>query len=371
MNKSFYKKVGTFITAFGLLLWILAGFSLNAYAADPEDGSLQLVCKSDDEIISGMKWNLFYAGSREGNGFSVGGDFLDYKISFADISAEGLSDIASTLENYVILDRMKPLQSGITDSSGVLNFTGLQKGLYLLCGRSVKIDKTTYVPIPFIVEIGRDNDGTNQNHITYPKFFHFSVLDQRDADYTVKKVWRNDENQPPDTSVQITVEMYKNGEYDSTVILDESNDWTYTWIDKAHTDWRVKEINIPDDYTVIYRSNETQYAIVNTHKDFKFPPSGDITDITTSTTLTTTTTNTTDINNNTDTTNNNITETTTILTSKSDISSESDTVPKQSTLITTTSEKLPQTGQLWWPVPLLAGAGIIFISIGLRIRSRK
>ena len=32
--------------------------------------------------------------------------------------------------------------------------------------------------------------------------------------------------------------------------------------------------------------------------------------------------------------------------------------------------KLPQTGQLWWPVPILAVAGIAFFSIGW-LRSRK
>ena len=44
--------------------------------------------------------------------------------------------------------------------------------------------------------------------------------------------------------------------------------------------------------------------------------------------------------------------------------------PKTS-ITTAPAEKLPQTGQLWWPVPLLAGGGIVFIAMGLRIRSRK
>ena len=32
--------------------------------------------------------------------------------------------------------------------------------------------------------------------------------------------------------------------------------------------------------------------------------------------------------------------------------------------------KLPQTGQLWWPVPLLAAAGLGLICVGLSMRKR-
>lgn len=345
-----YRKISSLMIAFGLLLWFVAGTCLPVHAEDYADGSLQLVCKSDDVILSGMKWNLFYAGKRSGNSFVTDGDFSDYKVSFKDISAEGLSDIASTLENYAVLDRVNPLQSGITDENGVIDFTGLEQGLYLVCGKNLKIQNpgkgiTTYVPVPFIVEIGQEEDGSNQNYVTYPKFFKFGVLDEKDADYTVRKVWRNSEDEPFDKSVKITVEMYKNGEYENTVTLSEENDWSYTWTDQAHADWRVKEINIPEDYTVIYRSNETQYAIVNTHKKYDFseqPPETTTTVTTTGKTVTTTTKN----------------------------SPETPDVPAVNTT-TPPSGKLPQTGQLWWPVPLLFGLGIIFIAMGFCLRSRS
>ncbi len=31
------------------------------------------------------------------------------------------------------------------------------------------------------------------------------------------------------------------------------------------------------------------------------------------------------------------------------------------------TEKIPQTGQLWWPVPVMAGVGIFLIAVGLRL----
>ena len=36
-----------------------------------------------------------------------------------------------------------------------------------------------------------------------------------------------------------------------------------------------------------------------------------------------------------------------------------------------TPERIPQTGQLWWPVPMLAFIGLVLIALGLRVRSGK
>lgn len=362
-----YKKISSLMIAFGLLLWILAGTFVPVHAQDYADGSLRLICKFDDVALSGMKWNIFYAGKRSGNSFKVDGDFSDYKVAFKSLSADYLSDIAATLETYAIIDRIQPLQSQVTDDNGIIDFTGLEQGLYLVCGKKLKVGVTSYVPIPFVVEIGEQN-GSNQSYSVYPKFFKFGVLDERDADYTVKKVWLNAEDEPYDTSVKITVEMYKDGEYENTITLSEENDWTYTWTSRAHTDWRVKEINIPEDYTVIYRSNETQYAIVNTHKNYVVPDEPpETTETVTETTVSTVTET-------------NETVTQTIVSTATDTAKSSrvyTTTPEDNSyspppaITTVPTGKLPQTGQLWWPVPLLAAGGTVFIAMGLRIRSRK
>jgi hypothetical protein len=38
---------------------------------------------------------------------------------------------------------------------------------------------------------------------------------------------------------------------------------------------------------------------------------------------------------------------------------------------TVTTEKAPQTGQLWWPVPALAASGLLCFGIGLMIRKKN
>jgi len=39
--------------------------------------------------------------------------------------------------------------------------------------------------------------------------------------------------------------------------------------------------------------------------------------------------------------------------------------------IPASGEKLPQTGTLWWPVPILAVSGVVFILVGIIFRKRE
>ncbi|MCR4644606.1 MAG: LPXTG cell wall anchor domain-containing protein [Oscillospiraceae bacterium] len=39
--------------------------------------------------------------------------------------------------------------------------------------------------------------------------------------------------------------------------------------------------------------------------------------------------------------------------------------------VTSKGDDLPQTGQLWWPVPILAGGGLLLFGAGLYLRKKK
>lgn len=44
---------------------------------------------------------------------------------------------------------------------------------------------------------------------------------------------------------------------------------------------------------------------------------------------------------------------------------------KESSKETTTEKKLPQTGQLWWPLPFLVAGGVLCIRIGMIKQKRE
>ncbi len=327
---------------------MIGGLNFNVSAEGT--GSAELICQSDDDPLIGMTWRIYYVGSRSGNELNLGGDFSEYAVTFGDMSADALMAAASTLENYAILDGIKPYDNGVTDSDGKVKFTNLQTGIYLVSGDKLSVGEGTYVPAPMLVEVSKREPDV----VAYPKFT--DVLDSGFERMTVKKIWENDENYLEDRSVSIDVELYCNSELKETVTLNEKNDWTYSWDAKIGDTWRVLEIDIPDNYTVTYRSNQTQYVIVNTYDS----PIVTTTTTTTSTSVTTTTTSDDTVQPASQTTT--VSETTTL--SKSTIASKSTTTSKS-------ESKLPQTGQLWWPVPILALGGIIFVGIGFSMISRS
>lgn len=125
------------------------------------------------------------------------------------------------------------------------------------------------------------------------------------------KVW-NDAGQEHDRPKKITVQLLKNGEVYDTVILNERNSWRYIWNDLPKYDknglpieWRVVELT-PEGYTVSITQESGTFVVTNTPKQPSVMPPTD--------------------------------------------------QPKEPTL--------PQTGELWWPVPVLAAAGLLLIAAG-------
>lgn len=324
----FYRCLKAFLCTLGAVLWLVTGVLFTA-SADTVTGTLTLICRTDDVTLTGLHWDLYRVGSRIGPDFVLDGDFSDYQVDLTDFSAEGMSNAAKSLENYAVVDGIPPLASGETDTDGLMKFENLVPGLYLLSGTDLVIGTTTYVPSTLLLEI--DSSGQSVDLDAYPKII-YRIDSSEVVIYTVKKIWRTEDGQPVDTTAPIIAEIYCNNELYETITLSDENDWTYTWEGESTDEWRVKEVNIPDNCTVVYDSNETQFAIVNTVS----PPI-----VTTTTTITT--------------------------------SNKTETTTTTKVTVTTTKkpndEKIPQTGQLWWPVPLLGLLGIICIAVGFRICS--
>ena len=342
MHKLKFKRLAVLLFAVLTMLCMTAGLNVSAESA-ANSRSMTLICRSEKTTLIGMQWKIYRVGSRQNNNFVLEGDFADYPVSFDDLSTAAITEAAETLENYAVLDGIAALDEGVTDNSGELVFYNLEPGMYLLSGTDLQVGNTVYVPSAILIEVS--NKDVNVD--TYPKFAYRTLSDET-KNYNVKKIWQNDENHPEGRSVSISVEIYRNDVMAETVVLDESNDWSYSWEDDSNSDWRVKEADVPENYTVTYRSNETQIAIINTYQE-------DVPEATTASTQPTenTTVTATDTSNKT-------TENTPKNDSKKSYSSNS-----------SNSSKLPQTGQLWWPVPVLACGGAVFAGVGLRLQVRN
>lgn len=323
MQKRLLKSIGALFCTVGMALSVAAGVGA-VYAAGGE-GSLTLICEKDGVTLENLQWELYHVGVREGDTFVTAGAFAEYPIVIDDFSQDAINLSAATLENIALLDEsIEPIATGATNANGVLVFDGLADGLYLVSGAVLRVGDAVYIPSCMLFEISGDDQSMDLN--AYPKIVYHTQSNQ-EVLYTVKKVWLNEDGEPCDPTTEITVEIYRDLELYDTVVLSEDNNWTYEWDDFDYYDFRVKEVVIPDGFTVAYESNETQYLIKNTYR-----PTEETTITTTSDTETTTT-----------------------------------TVSSSALITTATSDDwLPQTGQLWWPVIILVLAGLIFIALGCR-----
>ena len=93
---------------------------------------------------------------------------------------------------------------------------------------------------------------------------------------SVSKVWSDTENQDGIRPKSVTVQLLANGEaYGDPVILNDSNNWAYTWTDMhvysgaSEITYTVVETDIPDDYTASYGGSNTALVVTNTHNVYK------------------------------------------------------------------------------------------------------
>lgn len=95
---------------------------------------------------------------------------------------------------------------------------------------------------------------------------------------TVHKVW--DDNNYPNRPDSATVQLLRDGSVHDEVVLNETNQWTYTWdkLDETYT-WSVIETDVPDEYDVTYSTADNITWITN-HMDYTPPQDPDPIDLT-------------------------------------------------------------------------------------------
>ena len=192
---------------------------------------------------------------------------------------------------------------------------------------------------------------------------------------TVTKSWVGDSADRRPSSISVSLLM--DGSTYATAELSASNGWSYTWNDLAATaTWEIRELSVPTDYIATSAFSASTFNLTNTLKKEEEDPSED--------------------DNKKDTTGQTIDEDTPATPTDADVPGEtmddggngsgeqgmpnipnppeggiidggSTEVPTPPTV--PDSEKLPQTGMLQWPIPVLALLGVALFLIG-RIKQK-
>ena len=172
----------------------------------------------------------------------------------SDLSNINLPSIIDKCISKVTL----PSQTKLTNVDGIVKFDNLKLGLYLI-KQTNKVDGYSNIA-PILVMIPKEeNNKWIYNINSEPKTDIIRLMD-----LTVEKVWNNGsalEIHPK----EVTIELYKGEQLIDTVILNKENNWIHTWkqIEKSD-EYKVIEINIPDEYTVNYRQEGNKFIVTNT-----------------------------------------------------------------------------------------------------------
>lgn len=282
--------------------------------------SLCISCQEDGQPLAGAEWAVYLVATAAETGeLTTTEAFRQFPVNMRGENDQAWKTLASTLEGYVLRDGIAPADSGVSDEQGLMQFpTGasrLTPGLYLVLGQRHTQDGRRYDPSPFMVLLPTQDKQANvwDYAVNVNAKYEGSDIPEDPAQTVsrkVLKVWQ-DEGQETARPQEVVVQLLRNGSVYDTVTLNAQNNWRFRWTGlPADAVWTVAEKEC-ENYTVEVSREGATFVVTNTCAQ-DFPD---------------------------------------------------ETPPATPTL--------PQTGQLWWPVPVLLSAGLLCVVLGLLRRRRE
>lgn len=315
------KQISRWAAMLLSLAMLLVACAVPAFAYErvdtDADTSLTAYFTENGTGIEGASFSLYrVADVSDAVQFDLSDAFAGASVSLDDIESAGTwSDMALTLSAYADANSISPVKTGTTNADGKIDFSGLTVGLYLLTGDPVVIGDYSYAPAPSMILLPTLQEDDSWNYtpsvdVKYTKSFIAAT-----QDVSVKKVWSDGNYDKRPGSV--TIQLLQDGTVQDTVTLNADNNWTYTWKDLTSTyegkdgakqtyRYTVNEVNVAAGYTVAVSQNDTSYTVTNTREAVVKAP----------------------------------------------------------------DKKLPQTGMLNWPIPILVISGLLLVGAGWCISNR-
>lgn len=313
---------------FAALMLLMADVSAESIDTQ-QNVSLSIVFQDEAAGVAGAKFSLYRVADMDAAGsITPVSPFDKYKVKLNAQSDADMADTAYTLEGYVLRDKLAPAYTGTTDENGMLAFSGgMEQGLYLVRGDRCTVNGVVYTFQPVLLRLPSWDAAAQKWLYDVVIAAKYDSENEPPAGQKISrkvlKVWEGDghEEHMPD---EIAVHLLRDGEVFDTVYLNAENLWRYTWeeLDADHH-WSVVE-DEPGNFTVTIRRDGITFVITNTYEPDDAPP-------------------------------------------------ESTPTPGPGTTPPPDEPddpKLPQTGQLWWPVGVLAFAGLMLVVMGL-VRRRS
>ena len=297
------------LSCLALAALLLLSLMISVSAADPE-GKLAIHCEYEQTVIPSVPFSVYYVGSISGTSITTEGAFASMTLDAEGLDTDAWAGKALAAKGLVLTNHVSPNYSGKSNSSGELLFDHLTPGLYLVIGETATIDSYIYTSAPFFVAIPNRNPETGEfiyEQSVRAKFNREAVPVEKTVTRKVLKIW-DDEGNEDKRPKEVTVRLFCDQQEYDKVVLNDQNNWRYTWEElPADHEWLVAEDPVLDYSTSIELEGVT-FTVKNSNVKIN-PP---------------------------------------------------DTPPTPPE----TPPEIPRTGLYWWPVLVLAVAGLFFLTLG-------
>ena len=261
------KQNSIYIKLIVAAFMFLTIFALPVQAA--KNGSITIIDKTyEGKLLENINVKLYKVADFTDNSRSeivMKDAFKDFELDIDKlVSSDALEESARLCESFIREHSIKPLATTITDENGKAVFSDISDGIYLVMQSQVNSDEYTVTSVPFYVQVPFVDKNGNVNYqvTTYPKN---EVVYPEDMDeLSVIKIWKDNNNKDKMRPDYIEVGLYGNGQLKETVVLNNLNNWSYTWSDLSKdVVWNVEEIKVPDNHRMTSERNQNHITITN------------------------------------------------------------------------------------------------------------
>lgn len=322
MKTKGYARLIALMMAF---LMLSLAFSVTATASLSKDASITLNIRDTQTgvPVPDMSFRLFFVATAYETA-----DGIDFKFvppyDEAGVDLKNLQDSYLPIHlAYFAASRSLEFTEKSTDKNGVVVFDKLTPGVYLVVPSQAAEDRCSVSPfVVSVPEYDRESKLWTYDVGASPKINGDIDGEGKDTYISVVKKWETDGEIPE----SITVVLLRDFREYAKIQLNEDNDWHYRWdgLSKNHV-WNVVESIVPDGYTVSYETSSNTVTIINRDTEEGTTEPG--------------------IEPGTE-------------------PGEGTTRPSDGGEDDDGKDDLADTGQLNWPVPVLATAGLLLFSIG-------
>lgn len=242
------NRITCFFAVVLCIALLTAPFSVYA----DEGYSLTLNYSKEGIIFSDLEINIYRIADPDFNKIAP---FDIYPVQIKEIASQiEWSEAAVTLRSYIGADSLEPYMTGNTDDEGSVIFSGMEQGLYLVCGVRAEKEGRIYTFYDFMILVTESVTAKPKSGVDEPT--------DGEKIYTVLKLWKD--NNSEERPASVTVDIFKDGILRETVILDSVNNWSYTFNTDSAGKWTVVERDVPEGYFVVITEKETSFIITNT-----------------------------------------------------------------------------------------------------------